>query len=210
MLDSRRAPLLAAIGVGVIGLLVVLFLVLPKLGQVSEAETALSQEEATEQTLLSEKQALEGARDRESQNRQIIKEVDRRIPPVADLPGLILLLENAAVQSGIDVLSLSPSTPTEGTGGFSVIAVSISAEGTYFDVTEFLYKIETLPRASKALSVSLSPGESVGGIPTLSASVSIELYTSDISAGPGSQPGATAPSNEADATASPSPEPEQP
>lgn len=192
-MGSKRAPLFAGVGVAVLAVLVVVFLVLPKMGQVSEAKTQLSEAASEEQTLLSREQALEDAKAAAPEARATIAEVDQMIPPTADESGILLLLNNAAGAAGLDLLSLAPGTPTlDPTSGLSSISVSVSAEGTYFDVTEFLYRIETLPRAAKVTALSLSPGETgVGGIPTLSASVTLVLYTSDTSAGPGSIPGPT-------------------
>ena len=192
-MGSKRAPLCAGLGVAVLAVLLIVFLVLPKMRQVSEAKTQLSESASEEQTLLSREQALEDAKAAAPEAKATIAEVDQMIPPTADESGMILLLNNAAIAAGLDLLSLAPGTPTlDPTTGLSSISMSVAATGTYFDVTEFMYRIETLPRAAKATALSLAPGESgAGGIPTLTVSVTILLYTSDTSAGPGSIPGPT-------------------
>lgn len=190
---SKRAPLFAGIGVVVLAVLVVMVLVLPKMGQVSDAKTQLSQAVSEEQTLLSRRQALEDARAAAPEAKATIAEVDQMIPPTADESGMLLLLNNAAGAAGLDLISLAPGTPTlDPATGLSSISVSMSAEGTYFDVTEFMYRVETLPRAAKVTALQLAPGTTVsGGIPTLTVGVTLVLYTSDTSAGPGSIPGPT-------------------
>ena len=82
------------------------------------------------------------------------------------------------------------------TTGLSVITLAVSAEGSYFALTEFLYSLETLPRAAKVQNVSMAPGGSTTATtttvsPTLSLQAGVLLYTSDQSAGPGSRPGPT-------------------
>ena len=192
-MDNRRAPLYAGLAVAGVAILMVLLLVLPKMGQVSEAQNQLDQEQRDQQTLESRKSALEDAKAAAPQARKTIAEVHKRIPPTADEPGLILLLQNAAISAGIDVLSLSPGTPVlDTTSGLSKITVGVSATGTYFDVTDFMYQIETLPRAAIVTNLSLAPGEtSQTGVPLLTLTASIQTYTSDTSAGPGSEPGPT-------------------
>ena len=72
--------------------------------------------------------------------------------------------------------------------------LQVSAVGTYSDVTAFSYRIETLPRAAKITALSLSPGATpttTGASPLLTMTATIEAYTSDTSAGPGSEPGPT-------------------
>jgi Tfp pilus assembly protein PilO len=185
---GRRAPIIAGAAALIASLLLVLFLVLPKLGEVADAQQQLEEAQARQQTLSSRLTALENARDEAPQNEAEIREVERQVPPTADLPGLILLLRNAATSSGVQVLSLTPAAPTAAAeGGFSSILVSASGEGSYFAVVDYLYSIETLPRAATVESIDLTPIEGTG----LTFAATITLYTSDVSSGPGSEPGPT-------------------
>jgi Tfp pilus assembly protein PilO len=192
-MDNRRAPLFAGLAAAGVAILMVLLLVLPKMGQVSQAQVQLDQAQRDQQTLESRKSALEDAKAAAPQARKTIAEVHNRIPPTADEPGLILLLQNAAINAGIDLVSLSPGTPAlDTTSGLSKIAVAVSASGTYFDVTDFMYQIETLPRAAIVTNLSLAPGQtSQTGMPLLTLTATVQTYTSDTSAGPGSEPGPT-------------------
>jgi len=196
-MDNRRAPLFAGLAVAGVAILMVLLLVLPKMGQVSQAQVQLDQARGEQQTLESRKSALEDAKAAAPEARKTIAEVHKRIPPTADEPGLILLLQNAAISAGIDLVSLSPGTPVlDTTSGLSKITVGVSATGTYFDVTDFMYQIETLPRAAVVTNLSLAPGEaSQTGVPLLTLTATIQTYTSDTSAGPGSEPGPTSGGN---------------
>ena len=196
---GRRGPFIAGAGVVVLALLLFLFLVSPKMGEVSTARTELEEARAEQQTLESQLSALEDARNGAAEARLIIAEVDQQIPPTADLPGLILLLQNAAVGSGLDLVTVTPGSPTfNAEAGLSVIPVTVNGNGSYFDVAEFLFRIETLPRAAKTLNVTLAPGggeetttTTTFGSPELTMTANVELYTSDTSAGPGSIPGPT-------------------
>ncbi len=199
MLASRRGPLIAGAVAGALVLLLIFVLVLPKLHAVSSAQSDLSDVKAQQDVLEGQKAALEDVKAAAPDNKAIIANVDRQIPSVADESGLILLLQNAAVSAGLDLVTLTPSTPTfDATTGLSTITVSVNATGTYFDVTEFMYRIETLPRAAKVTGIQLAPGATsatttTSTIPTLSLSATVEVYTSDASAGPGSIPGPTTP-----------------
>ena len=101
---------------------------------------------------------------------------------------MILLLRNAATVAGVEVVSLTPAPPIASTTGeFSTISVSASGECTYFAMVKYLHEIETLPRAAKVEAVSLTPIEGS----QLGFTATITLFTSDLSAGPGSEPGPT-------------------
>jgi Tfp pilus assembly protein PilO len=186
-MQGRRAVIVAGAGAVVLSLLLVLFLVLPKMGEVAESQQELEDTRAEQPALESELTALENAREEAPQNEAQIREVDRLVPPTADLPGMILFLRNAATSSGVQVLSLTPAVPAPAEGAaFSSISVSASGEGSYFALVRYLYGIETLPRAATVQSIDLTPAEG-----TLAFAATITLYTSDVSSGPGSEPGPT-------------------
>lgn len=187
-MQGRRAVIVAGAGAAILGLLLILFLVLPKMNEVTQAREELEDTRAQQQTLSAQLNALEQARDEAPQNEAAIREVEGKVPPTADLPGAILFLRNAATVSGVTVLSLTPAPPTAAvTGSFSSLAVSASGQGSYFALVKYLHEIETLPRAATVESIDLSPTEGSA----LSFAATITLYTSDISSGPGSEPGPT-------------------
>lgn len=187
-MQGRRAIVVAGAGAIVVALLLILFLVLPKMSQVTEAQQELEDAKAQQQTLSVQLNALRQARDEAPQNEATIREIEREVPPTADLPSVILLLRNAAAVSGVQVMSLTPAAPVPAVaGGFSEISVSASGECSYFALVKYLHEMETLPRAATVESVDLNPVEGT----TLAFAATITLYTSDVSSGPGSEPGPT-------------------
>ena len=188
-MGGRRGPLIAGVAVAAVLVLVAFFLVLPKMGQVKDANAALDLAVTTRSTLESQLAALQQAEADAPKNNETIRKVDQAIPPTVDQQGFILLLQNAAIQSSVDLFTLTPSIPVfDPATGLSTVPNTLSVNGTYFAITEFLFSIETLPRAAKVTSVTLAPGEDSG---TLTLSAGVDIYTSDSSAGPGSSPGPT-------------------
>ncbi len=197
MLTGRRAPIIAAAAAVALAVLMVFFLVLPKLKQVSDARTQLAEQRARQSTLESQLSALQDAKNAAPNSQATIDRVDREIPPTADLPGLIRLLQTASTSSGVDLTTITPAAPVfDATSGLSTISVSVSAAGSYFALTEYMYKIETLPRAAKVLSVSIAPGASTDAstASALTLTATLDMFTADTSAGPGSTPGPQVPS----------------
>ena len=143
-------------------------------------------------TLGAQLAALQQAQTEAPANRETIRKVQQAIPPTVDQQGFMLLLQNAAVQSSIDIVTISPGGPVfDATTGLSTVTNSISVTGSYFAITEFLFKIETLPRAAKTSSVTIAPSPSETDASLLTLTASVDMYTSDESAGPGSTPGPT-------------------
>jgi Tfp pilus assembly protein PilO len=187
-MQGRRAVIVAGAGAAVLALLLVLFLVLPKMAEVTTAEGELKEAKDEQTNLSVQLNALKQARDEAPQNEATIREIEGKVPPTADLPGVILFLRNAAAVSGVQVLSLTPATPTiSPSGEFSSIAVSASGQGSYFALVKYLHEMETLPRAATVESIDLTPAEGTA----LGFAATITLYTSDVSSGPGSEPGPT-------------------
>jgi Tfp pilus assembly protein PilO len=189
---GRRAPIFAGIAVVVAVIIVLFFLVLPKMGQVKDAEGTLTEAQAEQATLGAQLAALQQAQTEAPINRETIRKVQQAIPPTADQQGFILLVQNAAVQSSVDVVTISPSNPIfDPATGLSTITNALSVAGSYFAITEFLFKIETLPRAAKTTTLSIAPSPSETNASLLTVTMSVDTYTSDQSAGPGSTPGPT-------------------
>jgi Tfp pilus assembly protein PilO len=192
---NRRAPIIAGVIAALVALLAVFLLVLPKMGEVSTAQDELQTAEDQEVTLAAQLNALQDAQAAAPETEQEIAAIDAEIPPTADLPSLFRLLQGAADRSAVDFFSFSPGTPAPNAAGtYSSIASQVTVSGGYFAIDEFLFLLETLPRAAKVTTLAVTPsGASTGGT-TLSTSnlqlqVTVEFYTTDVSAGPGSIPG---------------------
>ena len=205
---NRRAPLIAGGALALIAVIALVLVVLPKIGQVGEARDELTAAQDQELALSAQLGALQDAQAAAPQTERQIAEIEDQVPPTADLPALFRLLQGAADRSAVDFFSFSPGSPAPGaTGQFSVIPSSVTVTGSYFAIDEFLFLMETLPRAAKAVSISVAPitgsvGEgSVTPGTSLQMLVTLEFYTTDSSAGPASVPGPTA--NVAPAAAAP-------
>jgi Tfp pilus assembly protein PilO len=197
--NARRTPILVGVGAVVLVFLAVFFLVLPKSADISKAKEDLATAQQQESSLRVQLQALQEAQQEAPQTKREIQKVETQVPPTADLPALIRLLREAADRAAVDLFQFSPSTPTlDPSGTFSTIATSVNVTGSYFALDEFLFRLESLPRAAKVTNVAVSPGGETAttGTTTTTASsltmqLTVEFYTSDLSAGPGSSPGPT-------------------
>jgi Tfp pilus assembly protein PilO len=212
MLKGRRAPVLVGVVAFVLALLLIFFLVLPKMHSVDEAQTTLDSTKSQRTVLQSQLEALRQAQADAPKNKQAIADVQTQIPPTADLPGILRLMQGAATNAGIVLSTMTPGTPVfNDATGLSEITVSYTVTGTYFALTEYLYNLETLPRAAKTTDVTINVSSSgaaatTSTIPDLSMTGNVILYTTDTSAGPGSEPGPTsANGSSSSSTTSPAP-----
>jgi len=190
---SRRGPIIAGVIIAVVAVLAVFFLVLPKMNEVSKTQEDVAAAEAKETALRAQLASLKEAEANAPQVKAKIAELSNEVPPTADLPALIRLLTAAADGSAVDFFTVAPGTPQlDPTGAFSSIPTTISVTGGYFSLDNFLFRLESLPRAAKVTSVSITPGGAAppgSAVNALSMQLSVEFFTTDTSAGPGSAPG---------------------
>ena len=124
-------------------------------------------------------------------------EVSKAMPDTDDMPGIILDLNSVAEATGIKFVSIQPSAATPKTG-YTAIGITLTFEGNYFDLTDFLFRLRNLVTVRDGrLSSSgrlftldtLSMKESETGFPNISAILTVSAYVFGVS--------------EADATAAP-------
>lgn len=111
-------------------------------------------------------------------------EVSKAMPDTNDMPGIILDLNSVAEATGIRFVSIQPSAPTPKTG-YSAIEISLSFEGNYYDLTDFLFRLRNLVtvrdgRLSSAGRLftldTLSMKEGKAGFPSISAGLTVSAY----------------------------------
>jgi type IV pilus assembly protein PilO len=126
---------------------------------------------------------------REPQLRAEFSRLEDALPTDPRLPDFILQVHEAANLAGVDFLSISPSLPASfsppegadeppGPGELQAISVSVSTEGTYFALEDFIIRMERLQRAVRINTFSLSPTGDVepGVSPTLSVTFSMQMF----------------------------------
>src|SRR5207253_7428218 len=195
----RLSPrLLIPIGAGVLVLLI-WFAALwgPQSSALSKAKQRAAQAEQQRDTLTDELTRLRASKRDEPLKRSQLETLRVEVPDDPNLAQFILDANDAASKAGIDFLSITPSPPSAATtpgattpgaatpgaatpggttGGAAPVPVklSMSITGGYFQVLDFVNRLDRLPRIVVVDSLSLSSG-SAG---QLSASISARMFIS--------------------------------
>lgn len=181
---NKRAPIFAAIGVVVVVLLVFLLLVNPKRSAVNQAQSDYNAAQTKQTQLEAQLDQLQALKQQAQETRRQLQKFATQIPPTADEPGLIRLMQLAADRAGVDLTVNAFGNPTP-QGNLNAITVDLTVEGQFLQVYQYLYQLETLPRVLRVSHVTITPGQ----YPLLTVAVSGSTYTTDASAGPGSEVG---------------------
>lgn len=139
-----------------------------------------------------------------------IVRLSKMLPEDEGMPGLIIELTKTATASGVTIASISRGTTSTG-APFGIQTVTLQVAGRFFDVEDFLYRLENFVRFQnttfsvtgrllQVTNVTLTGTTTTGttttsGTPPLNVSVTLNAYLWGGSA-PAAEPAATAPVEE--------------
>lgn len=179
---KNRAPLAG----GAVALVVILgwymFLFKPKGTELSDTRAKVAQLASERQKLesdLSRLQALDRDRPLRVAERQRLAGL---IPERDELAGFLIAADEIATRSGLQWLSITPSTPVAGAEGApSIISLNMTLQGTFFQLLDYIGRLERLRRLVVIDSLSLSVGGTEGDanslVPSLSVTVVARMFT---------------------------------
>ncbi len=177
-----RALRFVLVGVALVVIVVLawFFLISPLRSDIDAAEASIE----AERTALTAGQAqlaqAEAIRQEGEKNRGMLLELAKMVPEGEQIPSLLLQIQDLADQSGIDFIAVTPGAPIQ-SGDFDTIPLELEFTGTYFDLSDFVYRAEQMVAgpgrllAVKNLELQLSQESEATGS---SADVSPELTVS--------------------------------
>jgi type IV pilus assembly protein PilO len=140
----------------VLGLLVVLLIVVgyyflflgPLLDRLGERSEERSAKEGRLVNLRHEVAELEAVQRNAPETERQLLELSKRVPTQPEIPTLVVQMEDVADAAGVTQLSIQPGTPGPPPGGsdYSVVPVTMSFEGTYEQLVDFLRRTGQLAR----------------------------------------------------------------
>lgn len=204
---KRDIGILAAIGFLALVALWYFFLISPKKTEISEVnEQAKVEKEAYERNTARLKN-LDQERAAAQEARGDLMKLDKLIPGDEQIPSLIVELQNSANQAGIDFVKIEPDLSTPGVGGATVIPIEMKFEGRFFDVNEFLYRVENYARLEgsevnvsgrflSVVEITMEEGEFLGW-DNVTVTLGINAYTTMTPAATATQQRSSSSSDEA-------------
>ena len=148
---SRNDRNILILGVLVILLLAVGFYFLllgPLMSTLGERAQERDDKEAQLADLRQQVSELQAVRENAPEIERQLLELSKRIPEQPEIPTLVVQIEEVAEASGVTQVSIEPGDPGPPPGGgeFSVLPVTMSFEGTYEELQNFLFRTRNLAR----------------------------------------------------------------
>ncbi len=193
----RRMIFAVALLVGVILLGAFVFLIwIPKGKEISSANLELASLQSQQASSRAEIASLEAFKAQLPTANAELARLTNAIPSYPQLADFILMVNRISNESGISFLSISPSQPAPqapqtSTPGASTlpaaVTLGVQIKGGYFQVLDFLNRLDNLPRLVVTSTVSLSgSGTQTGPLVNgsqVSASLQAKIFTQNIPVG---------------------------
>lgn len=178
-MSGRRQTLAAAAGAVAVALLFFVFVLRPKIAEISKVHDRVVAARQQQQSLRNELTRLKDVRRDAPLTVARLQTVSQYLPSTSDLPGFIRLVQGAATLSGVDLQSIAPSAPTTlaGATGIQTISVTIVVQAGFRRVEDFLARMENLKRIVAISSIGLSPTtDPLSGQTTLASTLTMTMF----------------------------------
>ncbi|MGH3085992.1 MAG: type 4a pilus biogenesis protein PilO [Rubrobacteraceae bacterium] len=147
-MDNRSILLLGGAGILLVAVLAYLLLIGPLLGRLGDSAEERDAKEAQLAQLRAQVAELERVQAEAGELERQLLVLNRRLPEEPEIPTLLVQIEEIAGESGVTQLLIEPGTPgpPEGGGPYSVVPITMTFEGMYEDLQDFLLRSNNLAR----------------------------------------------------------------
>ena len=147
-MSSRNVILLGALGLVLLVVAFYFLLLGPLLENLDQQAEARDERQATLAELQAEVARLEEVRQNSPELQRQLLELNKRIPTQPEVETLVVQIEDIAETAGVTQTQIvrGDPVPPEGGGDFTVQPITMSFEGTYEELLEFLRLADDLVR----------------------------------------------------------------
>jgi Tfp pilus assembly protein PilO len=155
---SRRAMMIG--GAALIAVVLVWYLALwsPRQSAIAKQRERAQAAEQQRSELEVSLSRLQGLKKDEALKRSQLDRLRVAIPEQPNLAQFILDANDAADKAGIEFLSITPALPTaSASGGAASVGLAMTISGGYFQVLDYLNRLDELPRIVVVDSINVTP-----------------------------------------------------
>ena len=163
-MSARTRMILAIVGAVLVVLVFFLFMVRPRQTELQDVKAEVAQEESLRLTLEADLARLQELQRNAPRLQAELERIRELIPRVHDVPTFIFQVNEAADESGVNFLQISPELPDTPPEGAAVaeVRLTIGGSGGYFAIQDFIRRLYSLERAVRIDVIDLSGAEGAG------------------------------------------------
>jgi type IV pilus assembly protein PilO len=176
--NDRNMLILGSLGIVLVVVAFYFLLLSPLLARLDEQAQAREAKQAQLAQLQQEVNELEEVRRNSPEIERQLLELNKRIPTQPEIPTLVVQIEEIADAAGVTQVSIQPGSPgpPPGGGDFSVQPITMSFEGTYDQLQDFLLRTRNLARLVTVNSVTYEEAaEATTAEPTIEQMLQVEI-----------------------------------
>jgi len=157
-ITSMQKMILVVAVCTVVGVLAVVFFILPMFGQLDLLKQQRAEAETQKQQAQAVLAQLESAKSRSAMTEAQLLKIGTQMPDSPQLPTLIIELQDIANESGVDVTNFAPSQPAPAVGGqFTEIPLAVQVTAKWDDFLDYLRRINRTTRLLRVTNVTVNP-----------------------------------------------------
>lgn len=173
-LTPKQQVIAAGVGLAVIALAFILLFLVPQiisLGAYRAEETTARNELELAKTKLKELEEIKRiSRKTES---ELLRQ-QRKTPDEAELPSMLIQIEEISKKAGLTLVSVKPGTPVQ-KQDYQDVTVDIQVKGFFYPLLDFVYRMEKLPRLVQITFIEVKE-ESTEKLPSIQADMKAHIY----------------------------------
>ena len=162
--NDRNILILGILGIVIVVIGFYFLLLSPLLQSLNEQAQAREAKQSQLEQVQQEVNELEEVRRNSPEIQRQLLELSKRIPTQPQIPTLIVQVEEIADASGVTQLSVDPEPATAPAGGgdYRVVPVTMSFDGTYDQMQDFLLRTRNLTRLVTVTDLTYCRNPTIG------------------------------------------------
>ena len=162
--NDRNVLILGILGIVILVIGFYFLLLSPLLGSLEEQAQVREDKQAQLEQIQQEVNELEEVKRNSPEIERQLLELSKRIPTQPQIPTLVVQVEEIADASGVTQLTVDPEPPTapEGGGDYQAVPVTMTFNGIYDEMQDFLLRTRNLARLVTVTDVTYCNSDPVG------------------------------------------------
>jgi Tfp pilus assembly protein PilO len=160
-MTGRARMIIAGVAALLVCVAFFFFFIRPRQGELADVKDEVAAEEAQTLQLQAELARLQDLQARAPELEAELAKIRQLVPQTHQIPDFIFQVQDAANQSGVNFVSITPELPKPPPEGAAVaeVRMSIAAGGGYFAVQDFIRRLYDLDRAVRIDNLGLTGNE---------------------------------------------------
>ncbi len=173
-LTPKQTVIAAGVGFGVVALAFILLFLVPQIismGAYRAEELTARNELEVAKTKLKE---LEDIKKISRKTESELLRQQRRTPEEAELPSMLIQIEEISKKAGLTLVSVKPATPIQ-KQDYQDVPVDIQVKGFFYPLLDLIYRMEKLPRLVQITTIEVKE-DPTEKLPSIQADMKAHIY----------------------------------